>query len=254
MPHAPAGLWDWLLRARQSVGLMAQGFQRRLAPDGRVLPLASPAPQLLVSGVGVRVRVQLRCLPCGDASPQGPCACWLLHAPVATAAALSGLCVHAICPRWICRGACSTRGGMVQAPNQRQRLATVRAAARGRSGCWLTPPRLLPFLCRSATSPCLRVQAGLGRSRRVSLFLSDVEAEPWSDDWLRLVVSAAARVIVTHGERGALELKATGAWDVPVHPVRARGAGGCPWGHATRQPARARRRMHARVPGQVGHE
>ena len=43
------GLWDWLLRARQSIGLMAQGFQRRLGPDGRVLPLASPSPQLLVS-------------------------------------------------------------------------------------------------------------------------------------------------------------------------------------------------------------
>lgn len=97
------GLLDQLLRGRQLVGLMAQGFQRRLSADGRVLPLLTPSPQLLM---------------------------------------------------------------------------------------------------------------GLGHRRRVSLFLSDVETDPWSEDWLGLVVAAAERVLITRGSQGATEYNATG-----VHPV-----------------------------------
>ncbi|KAG2500935.1 hypothetical protein HYH03_000760 [Edaphochlamys debaryana] len=52
------GLWDQLYRGRQAVGLMAQGFQRRLAADGRVLPLQTPSPQLL-AGLGHWRRVTL---------------------------------------------------------------------------------------------------------------------------------------------------------------------------------------------------
>ncbi|GIL71499.1 hypothetical protein Vretimale_2635 [Volvox reticuliferus] len=102
------GLFDQLYRGRQHIGLMAQGFQRRLGPDGRVLPLQTPAPQLL---------------------------------------------------------------------------------------------------------------AGLGRWRRVSLFLSDVETEPWSEDWLGLVVSSAERVIITRGSQGATEYNDTGVHAVDVVPV-----------------------------------
>lgn len=47
-PRHPSGVWDALVRGRQYIGLMAQGFQRRLGPDGRVLPLLTPSPQLLV--------------------------------------------------------------------------------------------------------------------------------------------------------------------------------------------------------------
>jgi hypothetical protein len=45
----PTGRWDALLNAQQRVGLMAQGFQRRLDKEGRVLPLPLPSQQLLVS-------------------------------------------------------------------------------------------------------------------------------------------------------------------------------------------------------------
>lgn len=55
---------------------------------------------------------------------------------------------------------------------------------------------------------------GLGHRRRVSLFLSDVETDPWSEDWLGLVVAAAERVLITRGSQGATEYNATG-----VHPV-----------------------------------
>ncbi len=50
LPWVAPGLLDQLLRGRQLVGLMAQGFQRRLSADGRVLPLLTPSPQLLVGG------------------------------------------------------------------------------------------------------------------------------------------------------------------------------------------------------------
>ncbi|KAG2427032.1 hypothetical protein HYH02_014678 [Chlamydomonas schloesseri] len=101
-------MWDALFRGRQHIGLMAQGFQRRLGPDGRVLPLLTPSPQLL---------------------------------------------------------------------------------------------------------------SGLGRSRRVSLFLSDVETEPWSEDWLGLVVGSAERVLITRGSAGATEYNDTGVHDIHIVPV-----------------------------------
>ncbi|GFR40112.1 hypothetical protein Agub_g666 [Astrephomene gubernaculifera] len=102
------GLWDQLSRGRQHIALMAQGFQRRLASDGRVLPLQTPSPQLL---------------------------------------------------------------------------------------------------------------AGLGRWRRVSLFLSDVETDLWSEDWLGLVVAAAERVLITRGSQGATEYNETGVHAIDVVPV-----------------------------------
>ncbi|PNW75901.1 hypothetical protein CHLRE_12g555750v5 [Chlamydomonas reinhardtii] len=102
------GVWDALVRGRQYIGLMAQGFQRRLGPDGRVLPLLTPSPQLL---------------------------------------------------------------------------------------------------------------AGLGRSRRVSLFLSDVETEPWAEDWLGLVVGSSERVLITRGSAGATEYNDTGVHDIHIVPV-----------------------------------
>ncbi|PNH05104.1 hypothetical protein TSOC_008665 [Tetrabaena socialis] len=102
------GLLDQLLRGRQHIGLLAQGFQRRLAQDGRVLPLQSPTPQLL---------------------------------------------------------------------------------------------------------------GGLGRRRRVTLFLSDVETEPWSEDWLGLVVRSSERVLITRGSLGATEYNETGVHAVNIVPV-----------------------------------
>lgn len=43
-----AGWWEALTAPAQRVGLMGQGFQRRLDEGGHVLPLAAPSPQLLV--------------------------------------------------------------------------------------------------------------------------------------------------------------------------------------------------------------
>ncbi len=65
---------------------------------------------------------------------------------------------------------------------------------------------------------------GLGRRRRVSLFLSDVETDPWSEDWLGLVVAAAERVLITRGSQGATEYNATGVHSVGIVHVGA-GAG-----------------------------
>ncbi|EFJ49500.1 hypothetical protein VOLCADRAFT_89754 [Volvox carteri f. nagariensis] len=113
------GLWDQLYRGRQHIGLMAQGYQRRLGPDGRVLPLLTPSPQLLIAVL------------------------WGYNA----------------------------------------------------------------------------MQAGLGRWQRVSLFLSDVETDPWSEDWLGLVVSRAERVIITRGSQGATEYNDTGVHTIDIVPV-----------------------------------
>jgi hypothetical protein len=50
------------------------------------------------------------------------------------------------------------------------------------------------------------LQAGL--SKRVHLFLSDVETSTWSQQDLEGVVSSAAQVIITEGEKGATLLAA----------------------------------------------
>ncbi|MEW5312427.1 MAG: hypothetical protein WDW38_004064 [Sanguina aurantia] len=41
------GVWDRLLRAGQRIGLMGQGYQRKLDRSGVVTPIESPTPQLL---------------------------------------------------------------------------------------------------------------------------------------------------------------------------------------------------------------
>jgi hypothetical protein len=57
-----------------------------------------------------------------------------------------------------------------------------------------------------ATAALLLPQEGL--SKRVHLFLSDVETNTWSAQDLNRVVSAAAQVVVTEGEKGATLLVA----------------------------------------------
>lgn len=47
-----------------------------------------------------------------------------------------------------------------------------------------------------------------GLSKRVHLFLSDVETDTWSEQDLHRVVSSAAQVIITQGEKGATLLSA----------------------------------------------
>jgi len=57
--------------------------------------------------------------------------------------------------------------------------------------------------------PCLHrwtLQGGL--SKRVQLFLSDVETDTWSSHDLNQVVAASERVIITQGEQGAMLLMA----------------------------------------------
>lgn len=63
-------------------------------------------------------------------------------------------------------------------------------------------------------------QAGLGRWRRVSVFLSDVETDTWSEDWLGLVVALAERVVITRGSQGATEYNDTGVHSIDIVPVR----------------------------------
>jgi hypothetical protein len=50
-----------------------------------------------------------------------------------------------------------------------------------------------------------------GLSKRVHLFLSDVETDTWSTQDLNRVVSAAAQVVVTEGEKGATLLVPQGS-------------------------------------------
>lgn len=67
------------------------------------------------------------------------------------------------------------------------------------------------------------MQEGLGAQQRVSLFLSDVETDTWSEAQLQGVVSRAARVIITQGDKGALLLQgnsSSGAAKIPVVKVR----------------------------------
>jgi hypothetical protein len=47
-----SGLWARLLAPGQAIGLMGQGFQRRLAADGQVQPLPAPSAQLMVRASG----------------------------------------------------------------------------------------------------------------------------------------------------------------------------------------------------------
>eukprot|EP00210_Caulerpa_lentillifera_P009702 g9256.t2 len=54
----------------------------------------------------------------------------------------------------------------------------------------------------------------------VSIFLSDVESDPWSADELREVVESSDRVLVTRGEKGALELtKPNNTLHIPIIKV-----------------------------------
>jgi len=66
----PKGLLERLLHlppSQQLVGLMAQGFQRALGPEGEVLPLDAPSQQLLVRlwicGIAVKAQLPLHPSP-----------------------------------------------------------------------------------------------------------------------------------------------------------------------------------------------
>ena len=53
------------------------------------------------------------------------------------------------------------------------------------------------------------------------MFLSDVETEPWNEDWLGFVASLAERVVITRGSQGATEYNATGVHAIDIVPVGA---------------------------------
>lgn len=50
---------------------------------------------------------------------------------------------------------------------------------------------------------CVFVVLQAGLSKRVHLFLSDVETDTWSQQDVSRVVSSSAQVIITQGEKGA---------------------------------------------------
>lgn len=59
------------------------------------------------------------------------------------------------------------------------------------------------MLTVSCGSCCCVVVLQAGLSKRVHLFLSDVETDTWSQQDVRRVVSSSAQVIITQGEKGA---------------------------------------------------
>lgn len=67
------------------------------------------------------------------------------------------------------------------------------------------------------------LQDGLGP--RVSLFLSDVETDTWSEQQIQDVTAASGRVIVTLGEKGAILHENGNISKIPVTQVGL--TGGC---------------------------
>lgn len=61
------------------------------------------------------------------------------------------------------------------------------------------------------------MQAALGPG--VSVFLSDVETDLWTESHFREVVDGSDRLIVTRGDKGAVEYRQNGTWSIPVEKV-----------------------------------
>lgn len=60
-------------------------------------------------------------------------------------------------------------------------------------------------------------QAALGPG--VSVFLSDVETDPWTESSLQGVIDGSDRLIVTRGDKGALEYRQNDTRSIPAEKV-----------------------------------
>jgi hypothetical protein len=146
---------------------MGQGFQRALGPEGQVLPLPQPSPQLLVSPPSLLGR-------CKAAS--------LL------------LCIAVVRLDCHSKGQQQWQQHVTDRPKLSLQLAH-RHTQRPQKPCGHKLPASLVHCC------VLLLQGGLGK--QVQLFLSDVETDTWSQEDLQQVVLSAAQVVITQGEKGA---------------------------------------------------
>ena len=197
-----AGWGDRLLGFRQQVGLMAQGFQRALDANKRVVALDAPHPKLLVRPVPA--------VPCaglgsrGFGRRKGP-ACKLapsalpnpLSAPPPRLTPRTPSCLQdtPLCCAFSATLCCT-----------RCAHSSVRPLARTSAGTALLPglpevPHADPHPLDLSPKP---LQAGLGL--QTSVFLSDVEADGWAPGTVANLSARSARWLVTRGELGADEI------------------------------------------------